>query len=989
MFRTNLLRILVVVTVAVFCSPSLAQSRQIAFTPEESLQQLVLEPDFSSRVLASEPHVIDPVDVAIDDAGRLWVVEMRDYPIRISNEPRGRIRVLTDTDADGFFDSSSVFADKLEMPTGLAHWKDGLVVTLAGKLIYLRDIDGDLVADETQVWLEGFSEDNEQLRANHPRLGPDGKWTIASGLRGGNIQLGDVYRSTETEKLPVNIGSRDVRFDPATGTIELITGPAQFGLCFDVFGSRYFCSNRNPAVKVVFEQEDLVGNPLAGILPSVVDVVPAGEQSQVFPLVDAWTTSNLHAGQFTAACGVFVRLHSMQIGTHEPLVNEIFTCEPTGSLVKRSLVRVDGQPSTISGSADGPAEMREWLASRDAWFRPVNLAHAPDGGLLLVDMHRAVIEHPQWVPEELKHRPDERWGEDCGRVLWIGEKSNDDLAGTIRALQARPLSTRTDTELVSLVTSSNPWMRETATRLLIERESHGAANELFVQWSKPELPLAGRIAAVVLAIQLAEELPAKHIREQTQGIPVDLQVAFLRALRQSRRLQPEHTETLAELATSVHSQVCFESLLCLGQLIPLSNEPTPLMLEIGPAVAASDAYSLVAAASALRAHPERLLTTWLRSMEEQKSLVGAHTTQIARALAAASARLGEAETTFSEIAETAFVDGAESRTVAALAALTEWTQRDVQLASKLLEDAFWVRLAAEIQSAKQTLNVRGQAIELLSFSPRVGDIELLGRLAMQEQAPALKPKLLQAWARQGGADCDNYLIRSISSSSPTMLPVLLQLVAQSPTRLNRLSQELSTGGLTAKQIGAIELKKLVTRASGESKETLTQELGQLVNSNRGLILAEYQACLELHGDPRAGKEVFRAQCATCHRIADVGVQVGPDISDSRTQQPLQLLTSILNPNLAIDSNYFRYVILTKDDEIVEGMVAEETADAIVIRGQEDRRTVVRRVHVAEVKATGVSMMPDGLEAQINHQAMADLIAYIKGWRYLDGAIPGK
>jgi putative heme-binding domain-containing protein len=136
-----------------------------------------------------------------------------------------------------------------------------------------------------------------------------------------------------------------------------------------------------------------------------------------------------------------------------------------------------------------------------------------------------------------------------------------------------------------------------------------------------------------------------------------------------------------------------------------------------------------------------------------------------------------------------------------------------------------------------------------------------------------------------------------------------------------------------------------------------------------------------------GKEIFVKHCASCHKVADVGVQVGPDISDSRTQQPTQILTNILDPNRAIDNNYFRFIALTADDQVIEGMIAEETSDSIVLRGQNNVRNTLKRADLQELKATGVSLMPEGLESQIDHQAMADLISFVKNWRYLDGSIP--
>lgn len=119
----------------------------------------------------------------------------------------------------------------------------------------------------------------------------------------------------------------------------------------------------------------------------------------------------------------------------------------------------------------------------------------------------------------------------------------------------------------------------------------------------------------------------------------------------------------------------------------------------------------------------------------------------------------------------------------------------------------------------------------------------------------------------------------------------------------------------------------------------------------------------------------------------MGVQVGPDISDSRVQTPEKLLTAIIDPNRAIDNNYFRFIALTSDGRTIDGLIAEETTDKVVIRSQNDQRHVIARSEIEQLKPTGVSMMPEGLESQIDAQAMSDLIAFIKNWRYDDDQLP--
>lgn len=1003
-----------------------AEVRRSALAPAESMGMIELPAGDQVRLLTHEPQVIDPVEVVFDDAGRLWVVEMPDYPFRVSEKPQGRIVVLSDPDEDGLYERSTVFADELEMPTGLALWKDGVVATVAGKLIYLRDTDGDGKADQTQVWLEGFKEDNEQLRANHPRLGPDGWWYIACGLRGGSVQLGPEFRG-ETPAKPLEIGRRDVRFHLASKKIELITGPAQFGLTFDGLGQRLFCSNRNPAVQVIFEQADLIGNPLAGLAPSTVDVVPAGTSSHVYPLVDAWVTSHLHSGQFTAACGVFVR------GPADGLT-DVFACEPTGSLVHRQRSARVGTRLVPAAEQPDP-EGQEFLASRDAWFRPVNLTQAPDGGLVVVDMHRAVIEHPRWVPAELKQRPDERWGDQAGRVFWVGSDSKPSKLWS--ELRERPLGSRSDAELTELMGSDNLWLRQTARRLLLEREADQASGALQRIAADTSRAINARCDALRLASLLSSAKQGQF--DIASFVNADLsnpaeQALAMVALIISRQdhVAPVAPEQLLKLATEAPSSgVRFEAWLCLGTAEEASGQPidsahvdavTQAWLRDG------DRYVLMSAASGLRDQPAALLQSWLQTLSQASKMdssAAEQVPQIAGALTAATLRQSAAlqkqdskqdkgsqrrahlseqlnqivQTVSRAVSQTVAgqqdQEGAQEHTSAGQRALRQAALECLQPIvkhSKLkstLAPELWENLTRLAEDSSQPMELRVAAIGLLASSPRSDTPQRVAEMVTDTSAPKLTGPLLQTWCAIGGDAPNELLIERLGSATPQLQRVLLPLVASSSKRLALLAEQMEAGRITPGQIGVAELKKLVARAKGDAKTKLQKQLSDVANSDRSQVIEKYKPSLELEADVKRGVEVFRKHCASCHQIGEIGVEVGPNISDSRTKQPLELLTSILDPNLAIDNNYFRYIVLTVDGTIVEGIVAEETADAVVIRGQDDKREMIRREDIETMKATGVSMMPDGLEAQIDQQSMADLIGFIKGWRYMDGSVPGQ
>lgn len=973
------------VTKAMAESP-LVSVRSEAFEPMASLAMIELSDDMQRiQLLASEPLVVDPVEVAFDDAGRMWVVEMRDYPMQVGESPTGRIRVLSDTDRDGRYDAAQVFAEKLAMPTGLALWKDGAVVTLAGELVFLRDTNQDGKSDKREQWLRGFTEDNEQLRANHPRLGPDGVWYIACGLRGGSIELGDHFAS-QTDSNPLQVGRRDIRFDSESGHVEAITGPAQFGLAFDSLGSRFFCSNRNPAVQVVFEQKDLSSNPLFGLVPPIKDVIPAGESSRVYPLVDAWTTSNLHSGQFTAACGVFLRRTPMKNSWQE-----IYACEPTGSLIKRVNAKRNGASFELIERAQ---ESPEWLASRDEWFRPVNLALAPNNTIVVVDMHRAVIEHPRWVPEELKRRPDERWGNDRGRVFVVDGESRP-FGEALSELAKQPLGQLSSNALVERLPRGGRWARETCTRLLLERSATEVVpqlNRLLTSWPRTEQMTSDtRIAIAQLVVALGGTVPFSELCA-SQDRELSEVVGLLRLAREAGQVGQELDVQLHTLALESPS-VLFESLLCMAQR-PRSSLPNEVMDRV---VESDDPRMLIAAAGAVHEQPDRFLSTWLNALGRSRSLLkntSGFVADAARKLAAGALKKnGSKRLLIHAVQESLHSDDSNAECLLAALAVEE----ALLLANRVQVDGrLSTRVNQLVLDVEQSNAIRKSAIRVLSWSTSTVDRELLIGLASGTPEPDLLEELLRGWARIAVDDaskeaCDRKLIDLVTEGTPRERSVALTVLLESTNRIDKLAKELQKDAQTknaslARLVGPTELKRLVSRSGGKTKDIFVLALSSLVNSDRVGVVAKYLPAAGRASDLGQcdldyGRKLFEQHCATCHKIGSIGIDVGPDISDSRTKTPEQLLTSILDPSRVIDNNYFRSVVLTEDDQVIDGIITEETDEAVVVTSQGRKRTTIARSEIVEIKQAGVSLMPEGFESQLDPDAMTDLIAFIKGWRY--------
>ncbi|MEX0586904.1 MAG: PVC-type heme-binding CxxCH protein, partial [Pirellulales bacterium] len=216
----------------------LRDSESRAKTPDASLKSMRVRPGFTVELVAAEPLVMDPIAMDWGPDGKLWVVEMADYPLGIDGKgkPGGRVRFLEDTNGDGQYDKSRLFLDGLKYPTSVMAWRKGVLVTAAPELFYAEDTDGDGRADVRRTLFSGFTEGNPQHLFNGLVWGLDNWVYLANGDSGGRIQAAN-------KSAAVELRGRDLRVKPDEGLLELQTGQTQFGRTRDDWGNWFGCSN--------------------------------------------------------------------------------------------------------------------------------------------------------------------------------------------------------------------------------------------------------------------------------------------------------------------------------------------------------------------------------------------------------------------------------------------------------------------------------------------------------------------------------------------------------------------------------------------------------------------------------------------------------------------------------------------------------------------------------------------------------------------------
>lgn len=953
-------------------------------TPAEILAEFRMDSGLRIELAACEPQVQSPVAMAFDEVGRLWVVEMPDYPNGPppGQPPEGRIRVLTDRDGDGFYEHAETFAEGLLFANGLMPWKGGVIVTAAPHILYLKDVDGDGKADRREVLFEGFATQNPQLRVSFPLLGPDGWVYVVNGLRGGQVR-----RAGKDNATPVNIHGMDFRFDPLDpDRHEAESGMGQFGQTFDDWGNRFVCDNNHHLRHVVLEARYLRRNPFLAAAAVVQDTCelepgPLSSGVKLYPVSKNWTTSNLHAGRFTAACGVFIYRGDLLGDKYR---GSAFTCDPTGNLIHQEILRPHGGSFRSRPAKDGV----EFLAHPSDWFRPVFLTSGPDGALYVADMCRAVIEHPEFMPEELKNRPDLLSGKDKGRIWRIVPSDRQ-----VPRLAVR-LDRMTAPQLVRCLEHANAWHRETAFRLLLERQDSDAIPHLLRVVEQSPSQTAKALAASLVQ-RLAPDHPRRPWIHLLDADHPRLRQIGLRMLGETDLAQPGVLDRLAKLADDPDPAVRFQAALALGDVRGHDELVVEGLAKIGR-TSAADPWTRLAIASSASNHASQLLSALLppgkpRSpdvtalIEELATLVGSRQerAELVESLRAFLS-LPDAEMPLKLLGINALATGLERRgkglpqVLADLPAEQEHVRQDFQ--------RFGEMVLTEAEKAGDGFRTP-DTVRFLAYLPWQKAERPLWAVLDGDDDPQTRRAAVRALASHRPPDLASDLLTRWPKLTPTLRAEVVAVLLRDEAAAVHLLDAIAEGKVRPSELEPGRAQQLLNDRRDAVQRKARSVLHSQLPADRREVLERYRAALQLKGEPHRGQEVFRNNCAGCHQVRGIGVNVGPDISDTRTKTPEGLLVDILNPNQAIDGNYINYTVLLKDGRIVTGVIASETPAALVLKRAENQTDTVLRADIEALRSSGQSLMPEGLEKTISLQDMADLIAFLKNWRYLDGTVP--
>ena len=940
-----------------------------------------LKPGFRLELEAHEPQVRDPVALCFDEHGRMFVCEMIDYSEMRDTTPHGgRISVLEDRDGDGRYETSRVFADDLPWPTGLIWANGGLYVGATPDIWRFEDRDGDGSAEVRERVFTGFGTGlkvlNVQGLLNSFQWGPDNRVHVLGG--GGNRGLIQAVQRPDVE--PVELGGRDFWFDPLTHTFGFEPGGAQYGMSFDNYGRRFGCSNSDHLQHWVHPGDAGALNPMSGMPSPRRSIAADGGAAPVFRISpdEPWRIIRTRwriagtvpggvegggrvSGYFTGATGTTI----YRGDAYGPdFLNNSFTGDAGGQLVHRKILRTAPDGVTLVGERPADEAGCEFAASRDTWVRVVNFANGPDGCLHVCDMYREVIEHPWSIPDEIKKHLDLNSGNDRGRIYRIVPESGLPPSTPIRRGALAGLG---GSELVDLLGHPNGWHRDTAQRLLVERQDRSL------------------VPALQKKLRSGDPLARLHCLSVLSGLKA-LDAATLTAALGDA--DPHVRERGVFLALSLNPGSRTTSLI--HALAGLAGDPSPrvrfaLALSAWPLGGQPLEQALIDIASRDAAHE------WIGP-----AILSGPPGEVSRVLFGAVAshqnlaqRIGPLMPRLIEM-RAATCTATERPSLLEFLAAADWNADWIQALGRGLKRAgvtptaadpdkrlapVWAETRRRALDNSQPAAARVAALNALGGAPTIA--EPLERCLANSQPEPVQQEALRVLFRTGTWKSSADLLGRWKAFGPAARETALELLLGRKDGPWELLLAIERGGVAPEALSPVQVQALATHAEERVSGKARTVLAGFIPPSRAEVLARYASAATGGGDAGRGAQHFATRCAGCHRAGNQGVAVGPDLVTVKNRGREGLLGAILDPNREVAAQYVLFTVETDEGESLAGFIGDDGPTGLTLKmaGGTERR--LERSRIRGMRSGGQSLMPEGLEAGMSVGDMADLLAFIE------------
>ncbi len=977
----------IVLTVAL-AGRSLAQpaERNGGFTPEEAVRRMVVPDGFHVEVFAAEPMVRQPVTANFDERGRLWVVEYLQYPnpagltpVKVDQylrteydrvpepPPRGprgadRIKILEDTDGDGKADKVTIFAEGLNLASGLAVGHDGVFVGQAPYLLFYPDRNHDDRPDgDPEVLLSGFGLQDAHATVNSMTWGPDG-WLY--GAQGSTVTAR--IQGHEFQQAIWRYHPRDRRFE-----VFAEGGGNTWGVDFDWGGNAFGSSN---GAHVVFH------------------MVPGGYYVKGFA-----KHGPLHNPRAYGYFGPVAYRGTKQGGHVTPggiiYKGDAFPPEFRGTFIAGNLLAntvywhvLERDGSTFAGRHGGTM-----IDSRDRWFRPIDLLLGPDACVYVVD----------WYDQRASHLdPRDTWDRSNGRIYRI-------VYGRRREVPPFDLSRLTSNELIALRTSTNDWFPTEARRILAERRDRSIVpglRRLLTDDRDETIALCDLWALYVsgglddaTALGLLDH-PLAGVRRWTVRLLGDdgrMSSSLRERLIALAVAEPDST-VRSQLASSCQRWETRDALPILAGLIRREEDrrdphiPNLLWWAFERALR-QDRKAVVN----LLASPE---------LTKRPLVQEAVVERVARALAsdgtdadfADCGRLLMASASGAGWRIASGMDqGLQGRVLATVPApmvgplarlLAEARPRPgmtlIRLATRLGSPEGIAAAVGVARDAKAPVSDRASMIELLGQIHRDEDLPALVGLVKADPNPTIQLAAIAALGGYARSSVAAPLIERCATATPAVRSRILALLSTRKDWAVPMLEAIETRRISAKDLTTSHV--LLISQLGDSPimarlESVWGKVPRAGSPEKDRRIAEVRGVLP-EGDKGSvgrGRPIFKEICAVCHKLFGEGENIGPELTGSERGDLDFLLTSLVDPSRMVRKEYQAQTIALHDGRVLTGLVLDEDDRTLTLFDGNRQKTVIPRDTIEARRPSDVSLMPDGLLDKLSESQIRDLFRYLQ------------
>ena len=974
-------------------------------TPEQAIKKIRVEPTFDISIVASEPLTPKPISIDWDARGRMWVALTPEYPFKEDSAPgRDSIVILEDSNRDGRMDKRTVFADNLVLPTSFVFHRDGVIVSQAPKILFLRDTDGDGRADRRETLFEGFGTFDTHAVINNLRWGLDG-WVYGCQGYSGNDSTNVVNAAGHSFG---KIGNGIFRFRPDGSAIEQVASYSgnSWGIDFNWEGELFFSKANGPHISHVVMSERFLSRGKLGNTTADKSIEDHQKVNPIFGDTRHEYVQVAPVGVFTAASGCTIYEGG---AWPEKYRGGAFVCEPTVHIVHEDVLYRGENPTYEATRRDES----EFIAGRDLWFRPVHTRIGPDGAMYLLDFYNQAISHNdirgvQHGPGNAAVRPDR--DHEHGRIYRIQHKD-------IRRYDLPQLARANSQELLHALEHPNAWVRLTAQRLLSEKQDPSVVTGLQTLLRSNRLAYV-RVHALWtlfaldamtetnLLVAINDTHPSV-VNNALRVIP-ELSAApssnVIHAVVKQTKDTAERTRLDALLALSVWPPRASTVEAVHKQFPDLKDGWTKSAVFELARLAPTNFIRLSFAsdkADSFREIVGPLVEDFIQNRDDASAgwtlghlgrTPGAADNLKLATLGTFNKHLDDHAPPFSTNIQ-ASLDKLLKSDNRALRAAALPTAAYYEQSGEFTSDlgAIKAALIADLGNDKIKEEDRGALLtSLMNVESLRGDvIARVDALLAKSPGAGVQKSAITELGRVTDAAAGAALIRNFKKIAPEHRQLVLGTLLKRSSWALALCEALAKKSLIPADLGVSGASRLRThpdRAVATRARVVFDALKLPQFHEKDALIARFHTALEGKADVKAGKDLFEKNCLICHKFGDKGKDLGPELTGVGLNGPTVLLTHILDPNRVVEGNFVAYNVTTRKNEEYSGLIKTENKENVVLKNLEGE-TDLRRADIASMRSSGLSLMPEGLEV-LGEKGLRDIIGYLtanspKGFRTLD------